>query len=54
MPLFLQLPEFQINGDHQKPNQPDAHRQTDLTVFVLFMRLINERVSALNGVFTGC
>jgi hypothetical protein len=50
--LFFELPKFQINGEHQKPDERDAYSQTDLTVVVLFMGFVDERVGALNGLFT--
>jgi len=30
--LFFELSELQINGNHQKSDQTDAHSEADLTV----------------------
>ena len=50
--LLFELPEFQVNGDHQESDQADAHSQTDLTVLVFLARFADQGVGTLNGLFT--
>jgi hypothetical protein len=49
--LLFELAKFQINRQHQESDQGDARSQANLPVLVFFPRLVNESVSALNGLF---
>jgi hypothetical protein len=49
--LFFHLPKLQINREHEKPDKPDAHGETDLAVFEFLARFTDEFVSALNSLF---